>query len=272
MRSSRDQAAPPAHPLAMVYGGGGPFGIAYGAGVAKGLEAAGVPVGEAPALGTSAGSWVASLMALGLGYDDFIDVQSPAVPTRQRGVLVDIAREVFGDAYHPLVRASAFRVTAPYRGPKVLRGEHHRLADICAASSAAPGLLPPHRIEGHTYVDGGVRSVTSIGRADDAAHVIVVAPIARGVMGPGGAAVQFQLDAERRRWKRQHPGRRLTVITPNAEIARLSGRSAKDLFRDDIARAVYPLALAQGERWGARVLAAQAAAAAEAAVEPARAS
>ena len=46
----------------MVYGGGGVFGIAYGAGVAVGLREAGIPVGRAPALGTSAGSWVASVM------------------------------------------------------------------------------------------------------------------------------------------------------------------------------------------------------------------
>ena len=34
------------HPLAMVYGGGGVFGIAYTAGVAAGLAAAGVPVAD----------------------------------------------------------------------------------------------------------------------------------------------------------------------------------------------------------------------------------
>ena len=36
------------HPLAMVYGGGGVFGIAYTAGIAAGLAAAGVPVETAP--------------------------------------------------------------------------------------------------------------------------------------------------------------------------------------------------------------------------------
>ncbi|WP_457207884.1 hypothetical protein, partial [Nocardioides sp. P5_C9_2] len=69
------------HPLAMVYGGGGVFGIAYTAGVAAGLAAGGVPVATAPSLGTSAGSWTASALALGLTYDDFLTVSSPRVPT-----------------------------------------------------------------------------------------------------------------------------------------------------------------------------------------------
>jgi NTE family protein len=65
------------HRLAMVYGGGGVFGIAYTAGVAAGLAATGVPVVTAPALGTSAGSWTAAAIALGLTYDDFQALGSP---------------------------------------------------------------------------------------------------------------------------------------------------------------------------------------------------
>ena len=42
------------HRLAMVYGGGGVVGIAYTAGVAAGLATSGIPVAQAPALGTSA--------------------------------------------------------------------------------------------------------------------------------------------------------------------------------------------------------------------------
>ena len=234
----------------MVYGGGGPFGIAFGAGVAKGLAHAGVPVAAAPALGTSAGSWVASIMALGLAYDDFDGVDSPPVPTKETGVVADIARKVFGDARHPLVSASTFRIKGARRGRVVLSGADHDLADICAASSAAPGLLPAHRIGDDTYLDGGVRSVTSVALAADAEHVIVVAPIGRGVMGAGGRAVQAQLDHEVRAWARRHPERRITAITPSLEIGRMAGRTAKDLFDSDTARLVYPLAVAQGERWG----------------------
>ena len=67
-------------PLAMVYGGGGVVGIAYTAGVAAGLTTAGIPVATAPALGTSAGSWTASALALGLSYHDLVDLPVPRCP------------------------------------------------------------------------------------------------------------------------------------------------------------------------------------------------
>src|SRR3954451_24377501 len=75
--------AGPRRPLAMVYGGGGVFGIAYGMGVATGLREAGIPVHEAPALGTSAGSWVAGVLVLGLTYEDLRGLPPTPVPTRE---------------------------------------------------------------------------------------------------------------------------------------------------------------------------------------------
>ena len=83
------------HPLSVVYGGGGVFGIAYGAGVAHGLSKGGIDVATAPALGTSAGAWAASAVALGMGYEHFADMESPSVPTR-RPILAEAAREIFG--------------------------------------------------------------------------------------------------------------------------------------------------------------------------------
>ncbi|HRA33813.1 MAG TPA: hypothetical protein PK748_02730, partial [Acidimicrobiales bacterium] len=102
------------HPLSMVYGGGGVFGIAYGAGVARGLLDAGVPVDRAPSLGTSAGAWVAGAVALGLDYDDFEGLGSPSVPTRS-AVVYRMARQVFGDALHHLVSASAVHLRSRRR-------------------------------------------------------------------------------------------------------------------------------------------------------------
>ena len=246
------------HPLSMVYGGGAVFGIAYGAGVARGLADAGIPVTTAPALGTSAGSWVASALALGVDYDEFDALEVPSVPNRRPGVLADLARRVFGEATHPLVAVSAVCVRSRRR--HILDGGRYPLADLVAASSAVPGLLPPHRIDGRLYVDGGMWSATSVDAAASAEHVIVVAPLAGSVLGPMGRAAGLLLERELRAWRRRHPDHRITLIRPNREIARHSGRNPLSLFDADRARAVYPLAYEQGCRWGKRIIASAAAA------------
>lgn len=239
------------HPLSLVYGGGGVFGIAYCAGVAHGLAANGVPVASAPALGTSAGSWAASIVALGMGYEDLDGVEVPSIPNRRPGVIADVARQVFGEARHPLVAVSALCVSTRRR--HILDGGRYPLADLVAASSAVPGLLPPHRIDGRLYVDGGMWSATSVDAAADAAHVIVVAPLAGAVMGPFGRGAGLLLDRELRAWRHRHPAHTVTLIRPNREIARLAGWTPLALFDGPRARKVYPLAYEQGLRWGERL-------------------
>ena len=236
------------HPLAMVYGGGGVFGIAYTAGVATGLAAAGVPVATAPSLGTSAGSWTASALALGLTYDDFAAVSSPKVPTRQPGVLADVGRQLFGEQRHPLVSVSAVCVRTRRR--HILDGGRYALADLVAASSAVPGLLPPHRIDGRLYIDGGMWSATSVDAAAEADQVIVIAPLAGHVMGPLGQTAGFLLERELRRWRERHPESTVTLVRPDRTMARLAGLHPLALFDDERAHVVYPLAYEQGLRIG----------------------
>lgn len=236
------------HPLAMVYGGGGVFGIAYTSGVAAGLADTGIDVASAPSLGTSAGSWTASALALGMEYDDFTDVRSPTVPNMRPGVLVEIARELFGDASHHLVSVSAVCVRSRRR--HILDGGAYPLADLVAASSAVPGLLPPHRIEGRLYVDGGMWSVTSVDAAAEADHVIVVAPLAGVVMGPMGRTAGYLLDRELRRWRLRHPESTVTRIHPDRAMARVAGLHPLALFDDERARQVYPMAFEQGVAYG----------------------
>ena len=239
------------HPLSVVYGGGGVFGIAYGLGVATGLADAGVPVAAAPSLGTSAGSWVASAVALGLGYEHFAGMASPPVPTREQ-VLEEAARAVFGDARHHLVAVSAVLLRSGRR--HVLDGARYDLADLAAASSAVPGLFPPHRIDGRLYIDGGMWSATSVDAAAEAEEVIVVAPLAGPVMGPMGRTAGLLLGRELQTWRRRHPSKRITMIRPDHAIGRMAGRSPLGLFDAERARAVYPAALEQGRRWGDRLL------------------
>lgn len=238
------------HPLSMVYGGGGVFGIAFGAGVAHGLAQSGIPVATAPSLGTSAGSWVASAVALDLGYEHFEDMEAPSIPTR-RPVLHEASSELFGDATHHLVSVSA--VCLRSRRRHILDGARYPLADLAAASSAVPGLFPPHRIDGRLYVDGGMWSVTSIDAAADAEQVIVVAPLAGPVMGPMGRSAGFMLARELDTWRDRHEGRTISMIRPTRAIAHLAGRNPLALFDADRARRVYPLAVTLGEQWGERL-------------------
>lgn len=239
------------HPLAMVYGGGGVFGIAYTAGVATGLMEAGIPVATAPSLGTSAGSWTASALALGMAYEDFAHTRTPSVPNLRPGVLAEIAREIFDDATHHLVSVSAVCVSTGRR--HILDGGVYPLADLVAASSAVPGLLAPHRVAGRLYVDGGMWSATSVDASAVADRVIVIAPLAGPVMGPMGRTAGLLLDRELARWRKRHAASEIYMIRPSRAMARLAGRNPLALFDPGRARAVYPLAYQQGLEWGARI-------------------
>ncbi|MCX6395782.1 MAG: patatin-like phospholipase family protein [Propionibacteriales bacterium] len=236
------------HPLAMVYGGGGVVGIAYTSGVAAGLRAAGIEVAAVPALGTSAGSWTAAALALGLPYQDLAALPVPALPSRRPGVLADVARQVFGEATHPLVSVSAVHVRSGRR--HILDGGTFPLADLVAASSAVPGLLPPHRVDGRLYIDGGMWSATSVDAAAIADRVIVVAPLAGRVMGPMGRVAGALLERELGRWRDRHPTSDIRMIRPHRAMARIIGVRPLALFDAERATEIHSLAYEQGARWG----------------------
>lgn len=248
---SAPQIKPKISDLAMVYGGGGIFGIGYCLGVAHGLADAGLPVATAPALGTSAGSWAASAMALGLPHEVVMDLEAPRIPNRSTGVLADTARRIFGEATHPLVSVSA--VCLKSRRRHILDGAKYALSDLVAASSAVPGILPPHRIDGRLYVDGGMWSATSLDSAATAKSLIVVAPLAGGAMGPLGRGAGFLLGRELQRWRRRHPDRQIDLIRPNRAISSYAALNPMSLFDAERARAVYPLAFEQGQRCAERI-------------------
>lgn len=238
------------HPLAMVYGGGGVFGIAYGVGVAHGLARSGIDVAAVPALGTSAGAWVASILALDIPYERVMALEAPSVPTR-RPAVIEQARELFGNARHDRVAASAIHLRSRRR--HILDGGEIDLADLVTASSAVPGLFPPHRIDGRLYTDGGMWSATSVDAAANADHVIVIAPLAGPVIGPVGRTAGLLLSRELQAWRTRHPGSTVTLIRPSAAIGRLAGRTPLGLFDQDRAEDVYALALEQGADWAGRL-------------------
>jgi predicted acylesterase/phospholipase RssA len=230
-------------PLATAYGGGGVFGIGYTLGVAHALVDAGVPLPAAPAIGTSAGSWVAAVLALGLTYDDVAAMPVPNIPDRRPGLLQGLARDLFGDRYVPSMRAGAVRVQGGVH--RMLDGARLPVATLVAASSAVPGLFAPQRIGRSLWVDGGVRAMVGADRAASADRLIVIAPISGPVLRVAarvsGAAMWFGV----RRWERRTGGR-AEVIRPNQAVADLV-RTPADLFDKPRALAAYELGREQGE-------------------------
>ncbi len=235
---------PPPRRLAAAYGGGGPFGIAYGLGVADALLDAGVPLRDTDSIGTSAGSWVASCLVTGTTFESLCAVPAVRVPNPTPGLLRGISAELFGDAGSSLVRASAVRLPTGRR--VLLSGEDYPLAAIVAASSAVPWLFAPVRLGVHLYVDGGVRSMVHADHAAAAEHLLVVAPIAGPMFGPAGRAMELMLRNELSR-RQQTTGGRAHLIRPDRRIASLA-RHPLDLFDKARAAAVYPLAYAQAAR------------------------
>lgn len=203
--SSVEQPTPTERPkYAGVFGGGGLFGIGYGLGVIDGLRERGIDLSTSPMLGTSAGSWVASAIALGVSFDTLVSLPVPTFPNPKQGVLAETARLAFGDNTHPNV--SVVVTSVPRLTRTVLNGANIALADLVAASSAVPGLLAPHRINGVRYVDGGVRSAVSVDLAPPANTLIVIAPLAGAMFGPFGRLVDNRTDKQQDTWRAQHGG------------------------------------------------------------------
>jgi NTE family protein len=241
-----------------VYGGGGPFGIIYGLGVADALLDLGIPLRRAMSLGTSAGAWVASCLVTNTTYELLCEMPAVRVPNPSPGFLRGIARTLFGAARSELVRVCAVRV--PSGRPVILSGGLHDLADLAAASSAVPWLFPPARIGRHFYADGGIRSLVHADKAAAAQHLVVVAPIAGPMFGPGGRAMEIMLRRELRRW-RQRTGGMAHLIRPDSRVASLA-RHPLDLFDKNRALAAYPRAYEQASQlaasWAALPLLAEA--------------
>lgn len=243
----------PPVPLACAYGGGGLFGIAYLLGVGEALTDRGVVLGAAPAIGTSAGSWAAAALALGVRWNEAIDAigdDVPRVPDPRAGRLRRVATELFGERRVPSMRAVV--CSLPRLQRVVLHGADHPVSDLVAASSAVPGMLAPHRVGGRRYVDGGVRSMASADLADAAEHLLVMAPIAGPMFGPAGRLAERVLRREMREWRERNAGGQLWLIRPNRAIAELASRPDQ-LFDPDRARRAYDLAYAQADgilsRW-----------------------
>lgn len=228
-------------PLAGVFGGGGLFGIGYALGVIDGLREKGTSLDTAPLLGTSAGSWAAAAVALGVPTQDLLSMRTPKFPNARTGLLAGIAREIFGERRSDRVTACACAL--PRLRRTVLSGADHALADLVAASSAVPGLLSPHDINGTRYVDGGMRSGTSVDFGPDADSLVVIAPLAGAMWGPFRRVIDSGMHREIDRWK-ERTGGIVTLFTP-VEVAADIAQNPLHLFDHGRAIAAYYCGLEQ---------------------------
>jgi len=222
-------------PLAGAFGGGGLFGIGYAMGVLDGLREQGIDLSTAPMIGTSAGSWAAAATALGVTFSSLKDVKMPRFLNLRTGVLAQSTHQVFGDE----MRQNVHVVACAVRGLKrtELDGALIPLATMVAASSAVPGLFAPQSINGHLYIDGGVRSGVSVDLAAPADLLIVIAPLAGAMFGPFNNLVERNTDREINSWKNSCGGA-VRLFAPSAATAKIA-TLPHHLFDKDRAIAAY---------------------------------
>ena len=132
------------------------------------------------------------------------------------------------------------------------------LVDAVTASTALPGLVPTHNINGTRYINGGVRSAENADLASGYANVVVLSPFGgrsgtppdppagqfEGLRRLPGADLASQVEALRKQ------GSRVEVITPDADSRAAMGTNQMDpATRIPAARAGF----AQGKQEATRV-------------------
>jgi NTE family protein len=130
------------------------------------------------------------------------------------------------------------------------------LVDAVTASTALPGLVPTHSINGSRYVDGGVRSADNADLASGYANVVVLSPLGgRSRTQPGqfeglhrspewGTDLASQVEGLRKQ------GSRVEVITPDTDSRAAMGTNLGDpATRIPAARAGF----AQGKQEATRL-------------------
>jgi NTE family protein len=91
------------------------------------------------------------------------------------------------------------------------------LIEAVAASCAVPGVWPPVLINGHRWMDGGMRSSANADLAEGYERIVVLAPIAQGFRALPSAARQCRaLTAA---------GSTVTLVTPDQQALAAIGRN-----------------------------------------------
>ena len=95
-----------------------------------------------------------------------------------------------------------------------------------AASCSVPGILPPVSIDGHRYMDGGVRSVSNADLAKGYGRVVVIAP-SGSADNPFDHNTRLQLEEETQTLR--DGGSTVAVVLPDAAALVASGPNRMDI-------------------------------------------
>ncbi len=97
------------------------------------------------------------------------------------------------------------------------------LGDAVASSCAVPGVWPPVTIQGHRYMDGGMRSAANAHLAEGFERIVIIAPITTGFgLMPAVSAQAADL---------RRAGSHVVVLSPDAAARKAIGRNVLDPSR-----------------------------------------
>jgi NTE family protein len=156
----------------------------------------------------------------------------------EEAFLDTIAREIKGSEW-PQERLMLTAVDAETGTAVVFTNESNvPLERAVAASCAVPGIFPPVRINGRSYVDGGLRSAANVDLAAGHDRVLVLAPLPLGFRRSDTPGAQAR--------KLRESEARTLVIVPDTETRRIIGGRLLDMRR-------APLAWEAGQTQGHRI-------------------
>lgn len=233
----------------LVLEGGGPYGIGYEAGILDEFRERGAQPEGLHALGTSAGSWVGSMMATGKTFDDVASQKQIKLFNQTPNYMLGYARDIFGDERSEYVNTTASELTVTGPKLKVFNGAEHDLAHMVTMSSSVPGLFFPAKYDNKLYWDGAVAGLSAgyAHLAPKADTLICITALATHLKVPGqlsritGPFLEQKTRRELGRWQKRNPESKVIYIRPNREISELV-KTPKDIFDFEIAKDVYWMA------------------------------
>jgi NTE family protein len=149
-----------------------------------------------------------------------------AFALRSETVPADVRREIIADRLPDVIWPDRFMgVVAVDADTGTHRGSGVDFVDAIAASCAVPGAWPVVEIDGHRFMDGGIRSMTNADLAEGAGRVVVIAPLGYSDGNPVSGHLRREVAGL------EAGGTQVTVIVPDAAAQDAIGDNVLDPAR-----------------------------------------